>query len=255
MVKTPEQTFRPDSAKNIDEVNQRKYFADLALGYLSLIKMHKESGHLPSPKNLSSQKKAANIESSGQEDWSNIVRHCLAEAGAADAVARLINLTEKERAQLIEAAILHDFDKKIQVEAFRADPARKKENYYRLLEEGTKTLEAHGVDPAVIEIIKSVGHERSKEVLENKIPLLSKILHYLDGITEGTQLVSPQSKLEGMRQRYPELFKAGEFKDWVASKEKIQEELATRMGLEDPNQLPNFISQKVKQLASEEAKK
>jgi hypothetical protein len=53
----------PYSSEYANDLALRRYFSGIALRYLSLIKLHGESGHLPSLKNLTQEQIAANIES------------------------------------------------------------------------------------------------------------------------------------------------------------------------------------------------
>ena len=244
---------QPYSDEYANDTASREYFSNLALHYLSLIKLHRESGHLPSFKNLSPEQKAVIIKSGGQKDWTNVVRHCLAEAGAADAFAHLLGLSEADKDTLIRAAILHDFNKKVEVEALRAS----KENQMSVVEKtklmSREVLLKHGVKPEIVEIINEVGD--LDIVHKENVNLLQKILFYIDNITEGSNLVSIKEKHAGLVKRYPKLAAEGAYDKWVSSTEEVQRELAEKIGLDNPDELPNFILQKVKQLAEEKSAK
>ncbi len=246
---------KPDySAEYTSETERRRYFTDLALRYLSLIKLHRESGHLPSLKNLSPEQIEANVESSGQKDWSSVIRHCLAEAGAVDAMARMLNFSKEDKENLIKAAILHDFDKRVEIEAMRAN----KENPVAAVEKvkliGREILKNNGVKPEIIEIIGGIAD--LDIIHKDNVSLSQKILFYVDNITEGTNLVSVKDRHAALVKRYPKIMvEGGPYDNWVSSTEEVQKELAEKIGLTNPAELPEFILQKVKQLASEESGK
>ncbi len=247
---------QPYSEEYANDTASREYFSNLALHYLSLIKLHRESGHLPSFKNLSPEQKAAIIKSGGQKDWTNVVRHCLAEAGAADAFAHLLGLSEADKDTLIRAAILHDFNKKVEVEALRASRGNQMTVVEKTKQMSREVLLKHGVKPEIVEIINEVGD--LDIVHKDNVNLLQKILFYIDNITEGSNLVSVKDKHAGLVKRYPKIFTEGDYdkhNKWVKSTEEVQKELAEKIGLANPDELPNFILKKVKQLAAEKSEK
>lgn len=239
------------SAEYANDTASRKYFSDLALRYLSLIKLHRGSGHLPSLKNLSPEQIAANVEQSGQKDWSNVVRHCLAEAGAVDALALELGFSAEDRDNLIRAAILHDFDKRVEIETLRAN----KENQTAVVEKmkliSREVLLEKGVKPEIVEIIDEIGDVDITQ--KDNISLSQKILFYIDNITDGQNLVAVKSKHANLVKRYPKLASEGVFDKWVSATESVQKEIAEKIGLANPEELPNFILQKVKQLAKDKS--
>lgn len=240
---------KPYSEEYANDTISRKYFANLALRHLSLIRLHGESGHLPSLKNLTQEQIVANIESSGQKDWSNVIRHCLAEAGAADALSHLLNLSEEDRENLIQAAILHDFDKRVEIEIIRGSQGKLTQVAEKFKSVSKETLRNKGIKLEIIDIIDSVGDIDISH--KENISLSQKIMFYLDNITEGTNLVDVKVKRDALLKRYPKLVDEGEFMDkWVSSTEEVQKELAEKIGLANPEELPGFILQKVKELAT-----
>ncbi|TSC84961.1 MAG: Uncharacterized protein G01um101413_345 [Parcubacteria group bacterium Gr01-1014_13] len=242
------------SEEYANDTELRRYFANLALRHLNLIKLHGESGHLPSLKNLSPEQIVKNIGSSGQEDWSNVIRHCLAEAGAADALSDLLGLSEEDKKTLIQAAILHDFDKRLEIETIRGQSGKVSEASEKFKSVSKETLRKNGIKPEIIDIIGSIA---DIDILEKEnVSLLQKMMFYIDNITEGTNLVDVKIKRDGVLKRYPKLADESDFLDkWVSSTEEIQKELAEKIGLANPEELPSFILQKVKQLAAENPKK
>ncbi len=242
------------SQEYANDTELRGYFSSLALRHLNLIKLHGESGHLPSLKNLTPEQIVANIESSGQKDWSNVVRHCLAEGGAADALGHLLGLSEEDKENLIQAAILHDFDKRVEIETLR----NKKEKYTQAAHDfksvSEEVLRKHGIKPEIIQIIDAVGDTETP--YREGVTLLQKVMFYIDNITEETNLVNVKTKRDGLAKRYPKLLTESDYMDkWVSSTEEVEKELAEKIGLANHEELPNFIFEKVKQLAAEKPKK
>jgi predicted hydrolase (HD superfamily) len=239
---------RPYSEEYANDVVMRKYFSSLALRHLNLVKMHGESGHLPSFKNLTPEQIAVNIESGGQKDWSNVIRHCLAEAGAADALSHLLDLSAEDKENLIQAAILHDFDKKLEIENIRGQSGKITEASEKFKLVSKETLRKNGIKSEIIDIIDSVGDVDI--VHKENVSLLQKAMFYIDNITEGSNLVNVKIKRDGLLKRYAKLAEESEFLDkWVSSTEEIQKELAEKIGLSNSEELPSFILQKVKELA------
>ncbi len=240
---------KPYSSEYENDIVSRKYFANLALRHLDLIRLHGESGHLPSLKNMSPEQLVDNIQHTGQKDWSNVVRHCLAEAGAADALGHLLSLPEEDKENLIQAAILHDFDKKLEIENIRGQSGKITQASEKFKLVSKETLHKKGIKPEIIEIIDSVGD--TDIMRKENITLLQKVMFYIDNITEGTNLVNVKVKRDGLLKRYPKLAEESGFLDkWVSSTEEVQKELAEKIGLANPEELPNYILQKVKELAT-----
>ncbi|MFA6105014.1 MAG: hypothetical protein WC725_00235 [Patescibacteria group bacterium] len=245
---------KPYSAEYANNMELRRYFSDLALSHLSLIRLHSESGHLPSLKNLTPEQIVANIESSGQEDWSNVVRHCLAEAGAADALANLLGLSEEEKEDLVQAAILHDFDKRIEIETLSGTQGKYTQAAAEFKLVSKETLQKKGIKPEIINIINVIG---DVDGIQNENTNLSqKIMFYIDNITDETNLVGVKVKRGRLVKRYPKFAEENEYMDkWVSSTEAVQKELAEKIGLPNPEELPDFILTKIKQLAAEQSHK
>ena len=45
----------------------------------------------------------------GAPRWQQVTKHCLMEAAVCDVLGELLNLSKKERAELVTAALVHDF--------------------------------------------------------------------------------------------------------------------------------------------------
>ena len=102
-----------------------------------------------------------------------MVRHCLAEAGAADALSDLLGLSEEDKETLIQAAILHDFDKRVEIETIRGQSEKITEASEKFKSVSKETLRKNGIKPEIIDIIDSIG---DTDILEKENISLLRII-------------------------------------------------------------------------------
>ena len=94
-------------AQNLGKLDDRrrvKYFSSFALRHLTQMRILRKGGVL----------------GRGNADWRNVSEHCLIEAVGADVLAEALSAKRKI---LVEAALLHDWYKRREVEAMKAGGA------------------------------------------------------------------------------------------------------------------------------------
>ena len=168
------------------------------------------------------------------EDFSNVGRHCIAVAYAANKIADALWIPDEQKDAIITSAILHDGDKRIEVMRKKAKKAWGEIDVY--WEEWYKTIETlfsdKGLDPRVFATIQSMGgmtgHNSLKKFLimkDRKIQLnpertlAEMIVHIADDMThsssgeggEVTQYVSfnTRASLSKFPEKYGFLWQEG----------------------------------------------
>ncbi len=128
------------------------------------------------------------------DDWSNVYEHCKLEGEIAiilvDRLAAIqqMKIPVDERDNLIKAAILHDWFKRVE---------RETENYDSTLSYiGLIDL---GVSKRVCDIAHSVGHSTLKEC--EGYDRMRKIMHFIDDIVANTIITEIVDRVESVRAR------------------------------------------------------
>jgi hypothetical protein len=240
MFKSKAYLENPNNPDIAEEEKQRKFFYKFLMSQKELLRvpmgMHKEFGL---KKNQINKK----------EDWSNVSRHCVTEMVAADIIAEKINLPEQDRKTLVQAVFLHDFYKKKSIDLIRANPENQTEADILSARESRQELEKHNIDPAVIALLeKSLGYDSLDYVINGQATLLEQIMHYVDDVTAGEDLVALPQRVEGLKKRYPIIDQEG-IKRWGKPTYDVQLEagqvaernISAKLGLEHPTDLPNYI--------------
>lgn len=163
------------------------------------------------------------------EDWSNVYQHCRLEGEIAEYLAKELKLSEQDTYDLVSAAILHDWFKRVE---------RTTENYDT--EHSYKGLQALGISDRVCDIAHSVGHT-TLSWIENSTDLLRKVMHFIDDICSNIAITPIRERVETMREtgRYVKLEE--EFRSQLEGRsffdvqievgERIQNELEQIMGI------------------------
>jgi len=108
------------------------------------------------------------------EDWSNVYQHCRLEGEIAEYLAKELKLSEQDTYDLVSAAILHDWFKRVE---------RTTENYDTTYSyDGLKEL---GISEKVCDIAHSVGHS-TLPWIETSTDSLRKVMHFIDDICSNT---------------------------------------------------------------------
>jgi HD superfamily phosphodiesterase len=119
------------------------------------------------------------------EGWRNVSEHCLVEAVGADILAERLGA---DREKVVQAALLHDWYKRHEVEMSRSDGV---EGYWRSIEEDKVILREKGIAEDIITISKAIIPESADpEYLSNR-SVEEKIMYIMDMMTSGTQWMPP----------------------------------------------------------------
>ena len=215
---------------------KRAFFANFALKHLSAFRLHKEFGLLPKT-----------------EGWANVSRHCLVEAVAMDVLGRELRLSEKERSNLVQAALLHDFYKRKEIELMKKEG----DSMATVVEaeEGSNIiLNERGTDPQIVLLTNSVGGAQIERMKKIETTLPEKIMFYIDNITDNDNIVGLKNRIANLPSRYPDIAKTGIYRRLLEVSEEIQGELAGKVGLDNPDALPEYIKTKIREAVESSAR-
>jgi hypothetical protein len=225
----------PEDPALVLKEKSRKFFYQYARKFRTEIRLHEQTGLLPK-----------------KSGWSNVSRHTLTEAVAADVLGEALGLSEADINDLKLAGFLHDVDKRKEIETLRARKDEMKENpeLAHTLREGMKRearefLSGQGYSPKVIQLVDSVGASSLPRMREHGVSLQELIMHYVDDITEGDKFVTLAERALELKKRYPEIVKDIEAQLQVG--QQIERVLAEKVGLQDPAELPGLIRRKIRE--------
>ena len=123
------------------------------------------------------------------EDFSNVGRHCVAVAFAAGKIADMLGVTGDQKDQIVQAALLHDGDKRLEVMRKKAKNAGVSIDVYG--EEWYRTIESvfsdAWVDPTTLETIKSLGWMTGHNSLKKFVT-----------VQDGSVMVNPERSVTEM---------------------------------------------------------
>jgi len=216
------------------EQKRREFFASFAMKHFSDFHLHKEFGVLEK-----------------QEGWRRVSEHCLVEAVAADTLAKELNLSADERQAMVTAALLHDFYKRKEIEAEKQGGAKGME--YEM-EHARAILEERDVPPDIIKLMNAVEHTALERIVRDPKTLFTeKLMHYLDTITMESNIVSPDERIDYFERRYHDVGESGRAvfngkSYWDVEREAcraIGQEIARRLRLQKPEDVPGFIREKI----------
>lgn len=234
----------PQSQDEIFEIKKRKAVFQFIRKFPEAIKLYQEHGLLPK-----------------NEGWSNVARHCLVEAASADTIAEQLNFSDKDKHDLSQAALLHDFYKRRSIEMINEEKEKIMQGLEGNvteadIESSNRTIEIlrkSGISEDVIQILSnSLGYASIEEPNAEKLSLPEKILHYLDDITLNENIVSLRERIEMLKLRYPQINEEGvarygkpTYDQQFEIGSKIERELANLLELERSEDLPEYIKEKL----------
>lgn len=139
--------------------------------------------------------------------WSNIFDHCLTEGLLADTFSDLLDLSVDDKENLIKAALLHDWYKRVEREA--VSQLGFTEYDFKAIASGEK-LKKLGYSDRVVELTQSVGHTSLKKVMESN-DMIIRVIHLIDDLTIGDKIVELDERVDNLEQaeRYKELNEEG----------------------------------------------
>jgi len=215
-----------------------KYSSDFAVGNHSAFKPHhKEGGTL-------SKKEVETTGSSGKkESWRNVSEHCLVAGIFADIIAEEVGLSGDERKRVVQAAIMHDSNKKYEVlemkEAAKAGRLDLGE-VERIHDKQDEILRKIGIDE---ELIQLSGANVPMD-LEGPKSLSEKIIWYVDAMLLDTTPVPIIDRFtntsgSGDERKIRNSVFSDAFKEKYSGKSlnEVQLELSEKIGLELANKM------------------
>lgn len=173
------------------------YFSRLALSVLSALRLHKFPGRL------------WERNGNGKRDWGNVTEHCLVVTARALVFARKLGLSANSIRNLSLGGALHDFDKRLEVIAMKAEIAAGGTGTNALNENdemGNRVLREAGFSEEVLRITGCVGGKPSElfammDILCKKqwdeVDVSCLILHYVDGYTRDNTWAEPAISCDG----------------------------------------------------------
>lgn len=169
MKETPEKQVRDPEA-----IRKTKYFSSFALAHLSEMRILRKGGVL------------------GKENkgWRNISEHCLAEAVGADILAEHLGANRKK---IVDAAIVHDWYKRHEVEAMKELGGAA--GHKKTSAEDEVLLRELGVPEDIIRLAHVNIPDSIDPSYLAKRTTEEKILHYVDLITLGSDFTSYENRL------------------------------------------------------------
>ncbi len=163
-----------------NEKAKTRYFSSFALAHGAEMKILRKGGIL----------------GKGNADWRNISEHCLAEAVGADILAEHLGA---DRNKVVQAALLHDWYKRREIETMRrlGDVA----GHEYALTEDSRLLTEYGVPQDIVRLTHSNIPESTDSVALAARSPEEKIIHYADMMTLGSDFVDITSRLDDARKK------------------------------------------------------
>lgn len=227
------------------ETSKVRYWYSRALSHLKEMRAAKLAGLFPK-----------------KEGWRNVVEHELVEADEARVLAYDLGLPDDEQENLENAASLHDVYKRKEREWFNEFGVQ---GAHRAEREQAEFLRDLGYNDEVIRLTQLVGgyalgyfiEDLGAENLQLKkdLKLSDLIIHYVDDITLGSDLVTLEERAAYVRERYKEEDeKAREIFAGRTGTEvmlevgrQIEEKIASVLGVSPHEDLPKYIKQKIQE--------
>lgn len=225
----------PESLHENNPDKKTKYFSTFALKNLSEMRILKEGGVLGKE----------------NQDWRNISEHCLVEAVAADVLAEAL---AANRDKVIQAALLHDWFKRKEIEYMKAEGGAEGSKIAHVEDENK--LRELGIDEEMISLAHSnVPESADPEYIATR-SVEQKIVHLVDMIASGSNIISYEDRMIPVRQKPYNIEFSDSFKETYKGRSlfDIQEELThaeidefeKTIGLEQGT-LIEFIKSKIQQ--------
>lgn len=164
-----------------EEIRKSNYFRLFAISHKSAFMPHWKKGETLGPV-------------ARREKWINVSEHCLVEGVVADVLSELLNLSPEDRKAVVMAALMHDWDKKREVRALRADAQRgdqSLEEYEKAKTEGKEDLKKLKVPESVSELVDAM----SPKTRSGPSTLTEKIVWYADAIVSQTEIVRLRDRM------------------------------------------------------------
>lgn len=227
------------------ESKKTNYWRKRALGHMREMRAAKLAGLFPK-----------------SEGWRNVVEHELVEFEAFDVLAEAVGLEESEKRKGATAALLHDVFKRKEREAYAKSGA---EGAKEADQEQAEFIKSLGYEGDIAELAGLAGGYSLPHFLEDlktkaltlkkDIPLVELIVHYVDDITLGSDLVLLKDKVNHVKEKYKEEDDEGRaiFGGRLPSDVQyevggqIEARLAQMIGIDEPETMPLWIKTKIEE--------
>lgn len=164
-----------------EEKQRSNYFRSFAISHKSAFEPHVKKGETLG-------------HDTRREGWINVSEHCLVEGVLTDVLSELLHLSPEDRTAVVTAALMHDWDKKREVHALRADRQRgdqSLEEYEKAKTEGKDDLKKLGVPESVLQLTDAM----SPKTRSGPSALTEKIVWYADAIVSQTEIVRLRERM------------------------------------------------------------
>jgi len=243
---------------------KQKYFSRLGLSVRESFDLHKKAGLWD------------RVPESSKRDWGNVSEHCLVEVARVGVFSKLLGLSDKVSGELAEAAAMHDFYKKGEIETARA-AGFTWESFNEASDKATKMMRENGVGGSVVRLVNSIGHYSLNEVQEvlNKpelgdADLAYLVMHYVDDYTinadwaVGGDIIGERMKNNANNPRYAQINETGrqhfngetayeaQARVGHAVQDRLAHEISNRAGINvEPMELPIYVDNRIREQINE----
>lgn len=204
-----EEILNKSAEQILFERKKTKYFSDFAQHHMREMRILKEGGVL------------------GQEnnEWRNVAEHCLMEAVGADVLAEKLGAN---REHVVQAALLHDWFKRREIESMRELGAGA--GHVKAAAEDVQLLEKMGVSPEIIEFAHNNILTSLDSVYLSERTLEERIMHYIDAVTRNTEFVSVEARFSALEQKQQNIDFSNSFINQYAGRSlySVQREFAQK---------------------------
>ena len=228
-----------------------KFYSKFALSHMEQMRILKEGGVLGDGKKIKEDGTREYGENK-QGSWRNVSQHCLTEAVAADVLAELLGVENREN--LVQGVLIHDWYKPQEKAAWREHGAT--EGHKISSAEDERLLRERGVPEEIIHLAHANIPETGNKEDWVKRSLEDKIMHFVDMITSGDKLTDPESRLRAVEARPADMAFLDSFRPKFDGKHlnevqreviaQEQDEFEKQLGLEKGT-LIEFLKQKIKE--------
>lgn len=140
-------------------------------------------------------------------DWNNVIDHSLMQVEAVSVLSDKLNLDPKEKTSLMQAVLLHDWNKRLEI--------RKKDFTGEEIEEANRKFAELGVDESLIE---ATHPGFSGQILNGSTTFAQRIMFYVDDITKGSEISKAKDRLDEVEARRQDLNEDSEWTEKLGKK-------------------------------------
>lgn len=163
-----EHDIQNKSSENGSKIGKTEFFSSLAFEYFGEMRLLMRGGKLTE-----------------KEKWRNVAEHCLVEVACVKSLGKALGLSDKEVEDMATVAACHDWDKHLEKKPEDFSEEEKAEAQAFLLKANP--------DKALMSATKLEWIERAHS---GEASFLEKLQFYVDEICDGSNIVSPEERIE-----------------------------------------------------------